>query len=87
VNNTGSQGKCTTGSYNVIANDSDVDGDYPLSLVSVTGSGFSVISSTNLQFTSTALTGAKVGTYTVQDSRGATATATLTVTVSGGACE
>ena len=73
--------------YNVTANDTDPDGDYPLSLVSVTGAGFSVLSSTTIQFTSTASTGAKVGTYTVQDSRGATATATLTVTVSGGICE
>jgi len=52
----------------------------------VTGAGFSLLSSTAIQFTSTASTGAKVGTYTVQDSRGAAAPGTLTVTVSGGSC-
>lgn len=86
VSDTGSQGRCETQTYNVIANDTDPDGDYPLTLVSVTGAGFSVVSSTTIQFTSTASTGAKVGTYTVQDARGATATSTLTVTVSGGSC-
>ena len=68
------------------ANDTDPDGDYPLSLVSVTGTGFSVLSSTTIQFTSASSASNKVGTYTVQDSRGATATSTLTVTVSGGTC-
>lgn len=86
VANTGAQQKCTTATYNVTANDTDPDGDYPLALVSVTGTGFSVLSSTTIQFTSASPTGAKVGTYTVQDSRGATATSTLTVTVSGGSC-
>jgi RHS Repeat len=85
VADTGSQGKCTTQSYAVLQNDSDVDGDTPLALVSVTGLGFSVAGS-NVQFTSTSSTGAKAGTYTVQDMRGASSTSTLTVTVSGGAC-
>ena len=84
VNDTGSQQKCTTQTYNVTANDSDPEGDYPLTVTGVTGAGFSVSSSSELQFTSTQSTGAKVGTYTVRDSRGATANATLTVTVSGG---
>jgi len=70
----------------VTANDTDPDGDYPLTLISATGAGFSVVSSTTIEFTSTGSTGAKVSTYTVQDSRGATATATLTVSVSGGTC-
>jgi opacity protein-like surface antigen len=81
----GAQGKCTTATYNVLQNDSDVDGD-PLSLVSVSGVGFSVASTTTVQFTSTSGTGAKVGNYVVQDSHGATASAALTVTVSGGTC-
>jgi YD repeat-containing protein len=85
IADTGTQGKCTTQSYAVLQNDSDVEGDIPLALVSVTGVGFSVVGS-SVQFTSTSSTGAKVGTYTVQDSRGASSTATLTVTVSGGVC-
>jgi outer membrane biosynthesis protein TonB len=87
VNNSGTQPKCSTALYNVVANDSDVDGDYPLVLVSVSGTGFSVVSATDIQFTSAATAGTKVGTYTVRDSRGATANATLTVNVSGGVCQ
>jgi hypothetical protein len=69
----------------VLANDSDVDGDTPLVLVSVQGPNFSVVGST-VQFAAGATAGAKTGIYTVQDTRGATATATLTVNVSGGVC-
>jgi hypothetical protein len=87
VSDAGSQGRCTTGTYEVTANDTDPDGDYPLSLVSVSGAGFSILSGTTLQFMSAANSGARVGTYTVQDSRGATASATLTITVSGGSCQ
>lgn len=87
VNNSGSQAKCTSMIYNVVANDSDVDGDYPLSLVSVSGMGFTLVSSTSIEFASTASTGTKIGAYTVQDSRGATASANLSVSVSGGFCQ
>jgi hypothetical protein len=86
VSDSGAQAKCSTATYDVLVNDSDIDGDTPLSLVSVTGLGFSVVSQTDVQFMSTSSTGTKTGTYTVQDSRGATASATLSVTVSGGVC-
>jgi len=86
VNDTGSQGKCTIRVYTVTTNDTDPDGDYPLTVTAVTGTGFSVYSSTQVQFESFSSTGNKVGTYTVRDSRGATANATLTVNVSGGTC-
>ena len=86
VNDSGAQGRCTTATYNVVQNDTDPDGDYPLEVTQVSGAGFSVFSTTTLQFTSGSPTGAKVGTYTVRDSRGATANATLTVNVSGGSC-
>jgi hypothetical protein len=84
ADDSGAQPKCTTRTYAVLQNDSDPDGD-PLTLVSVTGTGFSIVSDT-VQFTSLASIGAKSGTYTVRDSHNATATATLTVTVSGGTC-
>lgn len=88
VNDTGTQSTCSTNDYDVVANDTDPGGNYPLSLVSVAGSGgFSVVSSTDVEFTSTLSTGSKVATYTVQNSKGVQATATLTVTVtSGGIC-
>lgn len=89
VNDSGSQAVCTTGDYNVTANDSDPEGDYPLSVTSVSGVGFSVIAGdpTSVEFTSTSRTGNKVGTYTVQDSRGAASSATLTVNVTAGTCQ
>ncbi|HET7575637.1 MAG TPA: Calx-beta domain-containing protein [Sphingomicrobium sp.] len=83
VNDTGSQTTCSVEVYTVTSNDTDPDGDYPLSLVSVTGAG-SMVSSTNIQVASGRATGTKIATYSVQDSKGATATATLTVTVVGG---
>jgi len=84
VNDSGVQGRCTTQYYNVVANDTDPDGNYPLTLVSVTGMGFVVASATTIEFTS--LSYGRTGTYTVRDSLGATATATLTVTLAGGTC-
>lgn len=87
VNNSGTQAKCTTVLYNVVANDSDVDGDYPLALVSASGPGFSVFSATQVQVASGASAGMTIGSYVVRDSRGATASATLAVNVSGGICQ
>jgi hypothetical protein len=88
-NNGGTQQVCATAYYDVLANDTDPDGDYPLSLVSVTNSsgGTFAISNGTIEFTSTGSVGQKATTYTVRDSRGATATGTLTVNVSGGICE
>jgi len=86
VNDTGSQGKCSVRVYTVTTNDTDPEGDYPLTVTAVTGVGFTVYSSTQVQFESFSSTGNKVGAYTVRDSRGATANATLTVNVSGGTC-
>lgn len=81
VNDTGSQRKCTSKTYNVVANDTDPEGNYPLVVVSVTGNLFSVVSSTSIEFDAASSGG--VGTYTVRDSLGATSTATLTVSVTG----
>jgi hypothetical protein len=53
----------------------------------VSGNGFTVVSSTHVQFAAGASTGPKVGTYIVQDTRGAQASANLTVNVSGGFCQ
>jgi hypothetical protein len=68
----------------VLANDSDPDGD-ALSLDSAGGAGFSA-SGNAVAFTSTASTGRKTGNYIVRDPHGGGASATLTVTVSGGVC-
>jgi hypothetical protein len=84
VNDTGAQPKCSTMSYDVLANDSDPDGN-AISLVSVIGVNFTIVSG-EIQFTSGSSGGDKTASYTIRDSNGATATATLTVTVSGGVC-
>jgi hypothetical protein len=86
VNDSGSMLRCSTKSFSVLTNDSDADGDTPLAVVSVIGNGFSVGSSTTVAVDSTGLSSGAYGVYTVQDTRGATATATLTVTISGGSC-
>ncbi|MEJ7777002.1 MAG: Calx-beta domain-containing protein [Sphingomicrobium sp.] len=87
ANDSGSIGQCETTQFNVTANDTDPDGDYPLTVTAVTGVGFSVFSASEVQFSSTQSTGIKTGTYTIRDSLGATATATLSVTVTNtGTC-
>lgn len=87
VNDTGSVAQCETAVFNVTANDTDAEGNYPLTVTAVTGIGFSVFSPSEVQFSATQSTGAKTGTYTVKDSLNASATGTLTVTVtSGGTC-
>jgi Putative Ig domain len=86
VNDAGSQGICTTNTYDVTANDTDPGGNLPLSVTAVSGVGFALVTGdpTSVQFSSTQSAGNKVGTYTVQNTKGATATATLTVSVVGG---
>lgn len=87
VTNSATQAKCTTVFYDVIANDTDADGDYPLILVSASGMGFAMISSTSVEFTSTPSTGTKNGSYVVQDRRGAQSIGSINIVVSGGFCQ
>jgi YD repeat-containing protein len=83
--------KCAIRSKDVIFNDSDPEGNVPLSLVSAVNSNASlgsayVASASNVQYEAYASAGSDTVTYTVQDSLGATSTGTLTVSVSGGTC-
>jgi hypothetical protein len=87
VHDTGSQPRCTTAIHDLLANDSDFEPDYPLSLVSVSGSGFSLFSETSVQLVTTGLGGTRTGSYVVQDSRGAQSSGTVAITVSGGVCQ
>lgn len=80
--------RCTAGSFNVIANDTDPEGDLPLQLTDVGGGALqmglvSVGSSTNVAWAKASQTGLFFATYTVKDSRNATATGNLQVTVTG----
>lgn len=80
-------GVCLTGQKNVTANDTDPEGNYPLSLVSVGSSALGdvyVLSSTDVGFSAYGAPGSGSVTYTLQDSLGATATGTLNLTVVNG---
>lgn len=85
VNDSGSMQRCSSKAFSVLLNDSDADGDLPLTVIGVAGNGFSH-SSTEVLVDSHNLSSGDYGFYTVRDSRGATSTATLTVTISGGSC-
>jgi len=79
-------------SFDVIANDSDPDGNLPLQLdaiVSTTNGTASIESATHLLFTPTiAGQGSGIVTYRVRDSLGATAQGTLYVQITGqGPCQ
>jgi Bacterial cadherin-like domain len=75
--------KCVYRSVNVISNDTDPDGHYPLALTAVNQPWAWVESSTNVGMQTPETNGTYYITYTVADSLGATANGTLTVTVSG----
>jgi Calx-beta domain/Bacterial Ig domain len=70
---------------NVIANDTDPEGDYPLTLISVAGSANAVMANaTDIGFTAPYARNALFSvTYTVRDARGATATGTLALKAIG----
>lgn len=82
--------RCTSGSKNVLFNDTDPEGNYPLALVSVSGGtrgSATILSATTIGYDAGDLTGSDAIAYTVADSLGATATGTLTITVQSGICQ
>jgi YD repeat-containing protein len=83
--------RCSTASRNVVANDSDPEGNTPLVLLDVspgTKGNASVASGTTVQYESFDETGSDPLVYTVRDSLGASSTGTLNVTIaSGGTCQ
>lgn len=78
--------KCEAISVNVVANDTDPNGKYPIRLIQVGGIGtkFKKESDTNIRFDKTSTTGSFSTSYTIQNSEGRQATGTLTVTVTYG---
>lgn len=71
------------GSVDVVINDSDPDGDYPLKITAISDtSGYAYVANSTTIGWNGSIAGTYYVTYTIQDSRGATATGTLTVTVS-----
>ena len=80
--------RCTAGSFNVVGNDADAEGDYPLSLIGVGGSALqmgyvSVGSTTSVAWSPASQVGTYPVDYIVKDSRNASSTGRLTVKVTG----
>lgn len=83
--------RCTIQSKNVLSNDTDPEGHYPLALVGVSGGGTrgaaTIVSATTIEYESYGTAGTDVITYVVADSLGATSTGTLTVSIQNAACQ
>jgi hypothetical protein len=80
---------CTSATINVVQNDTDPDGDLPLTLIAVSSGNFgftSVASSTSVGYDAGGSSGTDHLTYTIRDSRGATATGSLQVAVFSHLC-
>ncbi len=80
--------RCVAGSFDLVGNDSDPDGDYPLALAEIMGSAVSlgyasIAGSTRLGWAKAARPGDYSIAYIVRDSRGATASMQALVTVTG----
>lgn len=74
-------------SVNVLANDTDPDGDYPLTVIAVGTPTLGAGASFNSPFVTvggSCTPGTSSVTYTVRDSRGATSTGTLVVVIANG---
>lgn len=87
ANDSTSVGVCLSTVKNVIANDSDPEGNVPLALVAVTSSALGeayVADSSSVGFTAYGGAGSTSVTYTVRDSLGATATGVLAISVTNG---
>lgn len=84
VTDSGSMGACTQANFNLTANDTDPEGNYPLTIQSISGPLSAVVASAStVTVYATASTGLKNFSYVVRDSLGATSTGYLNVTVSG----
>jgi hypothetical protein len=85
----GSTRACGTVTVNVIANDTDPDGNYPLhiaGIVSATKGTVDSYTTTSITYTAAVSSGTGVVKYTVADSLGATSTGTLSIAISSGVC-
>lgn len=84
TDNMGSVKACTSASYNVIANDTDPDGDYPLILAGIAeqSDGSMTVTMTNNTITINGyFVGAQYIKYIVRDARGAQSIGTLNVNI------
>jgi hypothetical protein len=94
VTDTVSIARCVAGSFNVVANDTDAEGDIPLTVTAISGGAVqlgyaSVGTGGTVAWAKAPTTGLYPMTYTVKDSRDSSSTGSLHVTVTGsgsGAC-
>lgn len=78
---------CLTATKNVTANDTDPDGDLPLTVTAVQTSTLAdvyIVDASTIGVTGYGTAGSQAVTYTIRDSRGATATGTLNISVTSG---
>ena len=78
--------RCESRSKDVVANDTDPEGNLPLTVIAVDHPWASVASSTTVSVQAPDSSGSFVVHYTVRDSLGATATGNLSVTITGTVC-
>jgi len=78
--------RCEIGSKNVVANDTDPEGNTPLVVTWVDHPDAWVSSSTTVTVQAPDASGSFIVHYTVKDSLGATSTGNLTVTITGAIC-
>ena len=89
VNDAGGMNRCTAAQFAVLSNDFDPDGNTPLALVGVSGGGTKgtpSISGSSILFTPNGTNGTASIFYTMRDALGATASATLSITITNGSC-
>lgn len=82
-----SVGVCASATRNVTANDSDPEGNLPLTVTAVgtsTKGEASIVNASTISFLAYGATGPASITYTVADSLGATSTGTLNITITAG---
>lgn len=79
--------KCENKTIASTANDTDPDGDYPLTVTAVGTTSLaevSILNGSTISVTGYGTLGTTSVTYTIQDSRGASASGTLSITVTNG---
>jgi hypothetical protein len=81
---------CGTVTVNVVANDTDPDGNYPLHIAAIGYTSRGTVDSyttTSITFTAATSSGTGEVVYTVADSLGATSDGDLLINISGGTCQ
>jgi YD repeat-containing protein len=82
--------KCSIVDVNVVANDTDPGGHYPLTVTGTSGATkgtATVVNASTIEYESFGVAGSTTFSYTVQNATGQSATGSITITISGGVCQ